>query len=189
MTAEAGELIEERRNHRRAVIRQALLYTPGAILVPIPLAIAIGSVLQGQYGALIAGTILLLIEIALLFQAVAALRDLRAQPRTTTGMIRRAWSKGIVLGFIRSHYLLVERSVFDVSVVTYSLVTEGDNIEVKHWPHTKTVIEIRKLKRTQVPQDAPRFRDPYRSPTDEAKGSLDVGIGRIQNTPFEGPFS
>ncbi len=32
MTSLAGELLEERRNHRRAVIRQAVIYTPLGIL-------------------------------------------------------------------------------------------------------------------------------------------------------------
>jgi len=179
MTSLAGELLEERRNHRRAVIRQAVIYTPVAAGVVTLLSISVWNVIIGNYGALIAGTILALIAVAVIFQSVAALRDLRSQPIATTGMIRRAWTKGMFLGFIRSHYILVQRAVFDISVVSYTQLVEGDEVEVRHWPHTKTVIEVRKLKRSSGSSS---------SQPDDPRNSLDVGVGRIQNAPFEGPF-
>lgn len=146
MTSLVGELLEERRNHRRALIRQALIYTPLAFVVLGLLSISVWNVIIGNYGALIAATILGLIAIAVVFQSIAALRDLRSQPIATAGMIRRAWTKGMFLGFIRSHYILVQRAVFDISIVSYTQLVEGDEVEVRHWPHTKTVIEVRKLK-------------------------------------------
>lgn len=189
MTSFTGELIEERRNHRRAVIRQAVMYTPAAIGVLVLLSISLRSVLEGHYGALIAGTILLLVEIALVYQAVAALRDLAAQPKTTTGMIRRAWSKGMVLGFIRSHYFLVDRAVFDVSVVTYSLVSEGDEVEIRHWPHTKSVIEVRKLKGNATADTYARAFEPKRDdllvPNSTGVNSRD---GRLRGSKPQGTF-
>ncbi|MGE0228371.1 MAG: hypothetical protein AB7I38_09340 [Dehalococcoidia bacterium] len=146
MTSLAGDLLEERRNHRRAVIRQAVIYTPLSVGVLALLSISLWSVINGQFGALIAATILALIALAVVFQSVAALRDLGAQPTATAGMVRRAWTKGMFLGFIRSHYILVQRAVFDISIVSYTQLAEGDEVEVRHWPYTKTVIEVRKLK-------------------------------------------
>jgi len=189
MTSLAGELLEERRNHRRAVIRQAVIYTPLSIGVTALLGISLWSVVNGAYGALIAATILALIAVAVIFQSVAALRDLRAQPMATSGMVRRAWTKGMFLGFIRSHYILVQRAVFDVSIVSYTQLVEGDEVEVRHWPHTKTVIEVRKLKRASAPKTNPASPESYRSVTEDGGGTLDGGIGRIQNAPFEGPYS
>ena len=55
MTSLAGELLEERRNHRRVLIRQALIYTPLAVGVIALLSISVLSVVSGNYGALIAG--------------------------------------------------------------------------------------------------------------------------------------
>lgn len=146
MTSVAGDLLEERRNHRRAVIRQAVIFTPLSVGVTVLLGISLWSVVNGAYGALIAVTILGLIALAVLFQSVAALRDLRAEPIATSGVVRRAWTKGMFLGFIRSHYILVQRAVFDISIVSFTQLVEGDEVEVRHWPHTKTVIEVRKLK-------------------------------------------
>ncbi|MFN8584147.1 MAG: hypothetical protein U0446_02310 [Dehalococcoidia bacterium] len=146
MTTLAGELLEERRNHRRSVIRQAVVYTPCAVAVLVLLGISLWNVAIGHYGALIAATVLALIAVAVVYQSFAALRDLGSQPVATTGMVRRAWTKGMFLGFIRSHYILVQRAVFDISIVSYTQLNEGDEVEVRHWPHTKTVIEVRKLK-------------------------------------------
>ncbi|MEZ4553541.1 MAG: hypothetical protein AB7L91_04965 [Dehalococcoidia bacterium] len=181
----SDDLLEERKNHRRTVIRQAVIYTPLSVGVIVLLSISLWSVVNGQLGALIAATILALIALAVVFQSVAALRDLRAQPTATSGMVRRAWTKGMFLGFIRSHYILVQRAVFDISIVSYTQLAEGDEVEVRHWPHTKTVIEVRKLKRQTTRQDSP---DAYRPPGDTNPGSLDTGVGRIQNAPFEGPY-
>jgi len=155
MTTQAGELLEERRRHRLRLIRMALLYTPGAVFVLVLFGISMTSLFQGKAGAIIPAFILGLVGTALVFQSVAALRDLRAQPRTTTGTIRRAWSKGMMLGFFRTYYVHVDRAVFDISIVSFAQVQEGDRIEVYHWPHTKTVITVHKLKaeREQTPEE------------------------------------
>jgi hypothetical protein len=142
---DTGYFLEERPKHRRTVIRQALLYTPGAVVAVVLLAISVWSIIQGSYGALIAAVILALVSLALVTQSIAAVRDLFAQPVTTTGMVRRAWTKGFLLGLVRSHYLLVGRGVFDVGVVIYSQTQDGDRLEIRHWPHSKTVISVRKL--------------------------------------------
>lgn len=142
---DTGYFLEERPNHRRTVIRQALTYTPGAVVAVVLLSVAVWNIVQGNYGALIAGVILALVSLALVTQSVAAVRDLFAQPVTTTGLVRRAWTKGLWLGLFRSHYFLVGRSVFDVGVVIYSQTQEGDRLEIHHWPYSKTVISVRKL--------------------------------------------
>jgi hypothetical protein len=141
-----GTLLEERRSHRRTVIRKAAMYTPGAILAIVLLGISIWSIVGGSYGAAIPAFLLSLIGLALTFEAIAALRDLVAAPETTSGIIRRAWTKRMWLGLFRSHYVLVSKNVFDISIVSYSQVAEGDNLEVVHWPHSKVVVSVTKLR-------------------------------------------
>ena len=177
MTSEGGELIQERPAHRRTVIRMALMYTPAAIAVLGVLGISIWSIVQGTFGALIPAVILGLVAAGLLFQSVAALRDLRAEPMTTTGAVRRAWSKGLILGFFRSHYVFVDRAVFDISIVAFVQVQEGDVLVVHHWPHTKTVITVHKLKAERPPQRVSDRAGQRRDPT------TDTEISRTQHLP------
>jgi hypothetical protein len=141
-----GTVLEERRSHRRTVIRKAVLYTPGAVLAITLLGISILSAVNGNPGAFIPAFILSLISLALTFEAIAALRDLVAAPETTSGIVRRAWTKRMWLGLFHSHYVLVSKAVFDISIVSYSQVAEGDNLEVVHWPHSKVVVSVTKLR-------------------------------------------
>lgn len=184
-----AELLEERQKHRRTVIRQALMYTPCAVLVLLLLGISLVSIASGRYGAIIPAVILGLVALALVSQSIAALRDLYAEPTTTTGTIRRAWSKGMVLGFFRSYYVLVNRAVFDVGVVVYAQVQEGDRLEVQHWPHSKTVISVRKIRADRISKHASGGSGPPVDREGTARGSMDAEVGRIQTEQWRGPLS
>src|SRR5262249_61432981 len=96
-------------------------------------------------------------------EGTAALRDLKAEPTTTQGMVRRTWSRGGLLWFFRSHYMFVDKTVFTVNPITELSVQAGDTVEVEHWPHTKTVIRVRVLERGNLNPDA-RPWPPNRSP-------------------------
>jgi len=183
------ELLEERPKHRRTVIRQAVTYTPAAVFVLVLLGISLFSIAGGSYGAIIPAVILGLVSLALVSQSVAALRDLFGEPTTTTGVIRRAWSKGMLLGFFRSYYILVGKAVFDVGVVVNAQVQEGDRLEVQHWPHSKTVISVRKLRADRSSQRTSGGNSPSVDSEGTARGSLDAEVGRIQTEQWRGPLS
>jgi hypothetical protein len=179
-----GELLEERRRHRWAVIRMAAMYTPGAALVLTLLGMSLWALAHGSYGAIVPAIILGLVGAALTFQAVAALRDLFAEPATTTGTVRRAWSKGMLLGFFRTNYVLVSRAVFDLSIVSYSQVQEGDQLEVHHWPHTKAVISVYKLKAERESQETRnKVQEQREQVMEELRKAADADFRRERDRP------
>jgi hypothetical protein len=151
----AGELLEERAGHRRTLVRMALMYTPFAIIGVALVSISLWSLFQGNISAIVPVIILGMIALALVFQALSALRDLRSEPTITTGEVRRTWTKGTILWFFRSHYVLIGRNVFDVSPVTHMQVQEGDFLEIKHWPHTKGVITVHRLREGRMDMQQP----------------------------------
>lgn len=143
---------------RRALMRGMMVTAPLLALALVGLTISLRSLLGGQLGALIPLGLLLAFAFALLFQTVATWRDLRAQPTYTRGEVQRRWSKGMVLWFFRSYYLLVEKSVFAVAPETYSHVQEEEVLEIHHWPHTKTVFSAHLLEGRDAerePDEAP----------------------------------
>jgi hypothetical protein len=183
-TATGGELLEERRRHRWAVIRMAAIYTPGAVLVLLLLGISLWALAHGSIGAIVPALILGLVGTALTVQAVAALRDLFAAPTTTTGTIRRAWSKGMMLGFFRTYYVLVSKAVFDLSLVSYSQLQEGDQLEVHHWPHTKAVISVYKLKAERESQETRnKVQDEREQVMKELRKAADADFRRERDRP------
>lgn len=140
------ELIGEMPRHRWTVRRMALMYVPLTIGALALTGISLRALLEGSYGAVIPLTILLVVTGAVTFQAVAALRDLRAQPMFTRGEIVRAWAKGGMLWLFRSHYILVNGKVFVLAPEIWIQLAEGDVVECHHWPHTKTLIRVMLLR-------------------------------------------
>ncbi len=140
------ELIGEDPGHRRTLWRMILMYGPLAALAATLGAISLRAMLGGSGGASIPLVILLVLLAALSFQALTALRDLRAEPMFTRGEVTRTWSKGGVLWFFRSHYVMVDRQVFVMAPEIWIQLAEGDVVECHHWPHTKTVIRVLLLK-------------------------------------------
>lgn len=136
------ELVGENTAHYRTLLRMVLMYGPltvGALaLFMVPLTALLG----GTVGALIPLLIVGALLIALAFQATMALRDLRSQPLFTRGEVQRTWSKGGLLWFFRSHFVMVNRQVFVVPPEMWVRVGEGEMVEAHHWPHTRTVIRM-----------------------------------------------
>ena len=134
------EVIGETPGHRGTLGRMVVMYSllsagGGAISL-----ISLSAVLAGSYGALIPLTLLLLVTGAACVQFVTAALDLRAKQTFTSGEVRRLWTKGGLLWFFRSHYVMVERRVFVMSPDVWVQLSEGNTVELHHWPHTRTLI-------------------------------------------------
>ncbi len=117
---------------RRTVIRTAIVYTPlliGALLATL-------AALAG--GAIVLVVILALVSILLGFQSVGALRDLRSEITETRGAVRRRWSRRNFL-FWQSHYIHVGGTIFTIEKLPYEIIKPGDDLVIKHYPHTGTV--------------------------------------------------
>ena len=138
----SGELIEERHDHRTAIVRSAILFTPLAIGSAVLLVIAGHSLITRGLGALIPTIFLSILSLATIFEAQANLRDLRSEPTITRGPVVRAWTKARFLVIGHVHYLLVERRVFEVNAISAAEVEEGRHVEIAHWPHTNTLITL-----------------------------------------------
>ena len=130
-------LIEEPPTARRTIYRMAILYTPAAVVAGVLALVALVNLLQGAAGALVGVILLGATTAGLGFQAMSALRDLRAQPVTTRGVLRRAWDKGTVLWISRAYYLRIDaphptqpgkqvQHVFVVSPVASDLIERSN---------------------------------------------------------------
>lgn len=136
------ELAGENAQHRRTLQRMLLMYGPLTLASLALLMVPVSSLLDGTVGAVIPLTIIGVVVLAVAFQALTALRDLRAEPLFTRGEVQRSWSKGGLLWFFRSHFLMINRQVFVVTPETWVRVGEGEMVECHHWPHTRTVIRV-----------------------------------------------
>lgn len=141
---------------RGALLRSAILFTPlflAALLMT--LAILVGA-FDGGVILLVLGVIL-----SLLFgyQAIQALRDLRANRLDVTqGPVTRIWSK-MDLFVTRSYYINVNRNIFRIPLHAYWDLreeakrmradgTDEDNrieVRVEHYPHTGNVTKVERL--------------------------------------------
>jgi hypothetical protein len=126
---------------RASLLRGALIYTPllcaGVILTTLSI-----------LGRINAGAVLTVIEalLTVLFahQSIQSIRDLRARPVTTEGVIGRKWSKMDFL-IARSHYIGIGHNIFRVSAIDWRLLEEGDSVAIVHYPHTGTVVSAEQL--------------------------------------------
>lgn len=136
------ELVGENPGHRRTLQRMLLMYGPLTLAALALLQVPLFSLLNGTIGAILPLVIVGVVVVALAFQATMAIRDLRAAPLFTRGEIQRSWSKGGLLWFFRSHFVMVNRQVFVVPPEMWVRVGEGEMVEAHHWPHTRTVIRM-----------------------------------------------
>jgi hypothetical protein len=143
-------LLEERPQSRRRLVLAASFYLPAGAVATTIFALAFINLVSGNVGAIFAAVIMGLIALAVDFEGMSALRDLRNQPTVTEGPLLRKWSKGRFAFFGRVHYLLIERRVFEVSAPTALELRDGDRLRVEHWPHTNTVIRVYRLPNTST---------------------------------------
>lgn len=145
----------EQRDGRRSLRREFVVVVPLALGALAILIIPLRSLAHGELGALLPAGVLGAFSISLVLRGVAIWRDLRAQPMYTRGAIRRQWSKGALLFFLRSHYVHVQRTVFAVSAASWAHLDDARRrsaeadaapvVEVHHWPHSKAVISLHLL--------------------------------------------
>lgn len=141
------DVVQEETQPRRGLRRMALLHVPLAIASGAAAVWLLTVLIGGETGAVVGLTILGLVLFATAFQSVTALRDLRAEPTRTTGIVLRKRRPGIFLMLGRTHYLRLREGAFVVSVPAYHELSEDDEVEIDHWPHTRTVIRVRLLRR------------------------------------------
>ena len=134
---------------RRVIVRKAVVYTPLALVFAAVTAVALFYALTNSLGALVGALIFGLPAYALGYEAWSALRDLRAAPILTRGVVTRMWNKGTVLWMTRAYYLVVEvhgaqrqQLFFVISPEAYLQLEDGRSVEVRHWPHTNTVLSL-----------------------------------------------
>lgn len=136
---------------RRVIVRNAILYIPLAIVFWAVALAALYNAVTSNLGALIGAIVFGLPAYALAYEAWSAVQDLRASPMVTRGEVARMWSKGTVLWMTRAYYLLVEvprgdkkpeQRFFVISSEAYLQLEDGRTVEVRHWPHTNTVVSV-----------------------------------------------
>ena len=133
-------VLEERSGSRTSVLLRAALLTPTAIVLLTLLAWSA----QHLPASFLAVFVLLLGGIPAAIEAVAALRDLRAEPTTTQGTISRLWKKSRFLFAGRVDYMLVSGKLFEINPLSATELHEGDEVIVDHWPHTNVLISLRR---------------------------------------------
>ena len=132
---------------RRHLIRDAVIYTPVLVVVVAVWGASLASVVSAGGGGGIFLLLLLTIVVFLAgFQSIQSLRDLRSSPVTSEGPVIRKWRRAEFLLF-PAYYLYVNRNVFRVPPLSYREVEQGDVVAVTHYPHTATVIEVKRVRR------------------------------------------
>jgi uncharacterized protein YhhL (DUF1145 family) len=137
--------IQEQPNHRRVLLRRAVIFTPGAVIATAVWLVALFNLVTGNAGAIFAVVLVGMIALALDFEALASLRDLRSEPKVTKGLVLRKWVKSRVLIFGHVYYVRIGGSVFELRGDAAHDVIEGDALRVEHWPRTNVVITVHRI--------------------------------------------
>lgn len=135
--------LEQRDNHRAIVVRRAIIFTPGAIILTGLFLFSLMHLWSSIIMAILVGIAALAVNI----EAISALRDLGDEPVTSRGRINRLWSKARFLFFGRVHYLLLDRKLFEVDPIAAAELQPGDEVEIRHWPHTNVIITLERVGR------------------------------------------
>jgi hypothetical protein len=140
------ELQAEGNSARRAVIRDAIIYTPlmlgGLGLLAWMLAVRLFGDREPSwvlFGVVTAVTLLVG------FMSTASLRDLKTGAQEVTGPITKKWRRTDSL-FVRSHYFAVGGKILHVNTVDWHLHDEGDNVTVRFYPRTGAVVSVERIK-------------------------------------------
>ncbi len=139
---------------RRHIIRDAVIYTPILILAVLAWGFALAGVVSAGGGGGIFLVLLLTIVVFLAgFQSIQSLRDLRSSPVTSEGPLIRKWRRSELL-FFPTCYFYVNRNVFRVPLLLYKEIEQGDIVAITHYPHTSTVVEVKRIRRGDAPPTA-----------------------------------
>jgi hypothetical protein len=142
------DVLEQRSDDRGPIWRNALIYTPAALLTVALFLLSVSGLFSGNAGAVLPAVLLGLIGFALVYESRAALRDLRSEPVMTEGEVDRVWKKSKLLIFGRQDYLLVNKQVFEVGAITATELSVGQSVAIRHWPYTMRVISVGRVRST-----------------------------------------
>jgi hypothetical protein len=142
---------EPRQGSRFPIWRGAILFTPVAIIMGLLVAYLIYDRVRGGESGIVFIVMMGVFFLLFAWQATQSVLDLWAAPVTTTGIIRRKWSRPVLLIFGRSYYIHVERCVFSIDHLQWSGLELGDVVSVRHYPHTWTVIDIERVENETRP--------------------------------------
>lgn len=134
--------LEQRFDHRAAVVKRAIIFVPGAVVLTGLLLLALVNLPSSIVMVVILGISALAVDV----EAIAAVRDLPAEPIASRGRIDRLWDKSRFLFFFgRVNYLLLGRRLFEISTPARMELQPGDEVEIFHWPHTNIVITLERI--------------------------------------------
>ncbi len=173
------DVLQDEPRDRRGLARMALLHAPLAVVSGAGALWLLLLLVGGEPGAIIGLSLAGFVFFATAFQAVTALRDLRAEPVTTTGIVLRKRRPGIFLMLGRTHYVRLRAGAFVVSVPAYHELGEDDEVEIEHWPHTRRVIRVRLLRRAADIEAAERALEAASAEGGAAEGGAE-GEGRAE---------
>ena len=145
-----NDVLEEHSATRNPIVRNALIYTPAAVVTVGFFFLSLSGLLSGNVGATLPAILLALIGFALVYEAIAPLRDLRSEPVVTEGEVGRIWKKSKLLIFGRQDYLLVQKQVFEVGPITATELSVGQTVSIQHWPRTMRVISVGRVRGDQT---------------------------------------
>ena len=161
---------------RRQVLRTAILWTPFlALFLGASVALLVNA-LDGTGGAWFGFVITGLMGILVGFVALAAWRDLFAQPVETSGLVSRKWRKNDMI-FFRAHYVMVGagKQVFRVRGDVYHLMPEiGGRVYCYHFPHTNALVDWRQLEAAPERLDAETDEEPEPSAVPEEAAAAET---------------
>jgi hypothetical protein len=146
------EMIEERPLDRHLIVRNVLIYGPTALVVVALLVTSVNALVGGNAGAVLPAFVLAIISFATLYELIAALRDLRAEPVVIEGTADRIWKKSKFIIFGRQDYLLVDRKVFEIGPLAATDLKVEQRVSIRHWPHTMRVITIERIRDADPPR-------------------------------------
>jgi hypothetical protein len=140
-------LNDEISSARRRLIRDALIYTPVSLGALAAWGATLASIVRSGGGPGIGLLVVLTVAVLLVgFQSIQSLRDLVATPVTSEGEVLRKWRR-LELLFFPAYYIYVNRNVFRIPILFYHQVERGDVVNITHYPHTATVIAVKRLSR------------------------------------------
>lgn len=144
-----SEMIEERAPDRHLIVRNVVIYGPVSAVILTLLFLAAGALFSGRVGAILPAFVLAIVAFAVVYELVAALRDLRAEPVSVEGECARIWKKSKFMFFGRQDYLLIDRKVFEIGPLAATELEEGQKVSILHWPHTMRVITLERIREEQ----------------------------------------
>jgi hypothetical protein len=145
-----NDVLEQHTSARRPIWRNAVIYTPAALIIVVLFFVSLFGLLAGKAGAILPVILLGLVGFAFVFESLAALRDLRSEPTVTEGEVDRIWKKSKLLIFGRQDYLLVRKQVFEIGPISATELSIGQTVSIQHWPHTMRVIAVRRVRPADI---------------------------------------